>query len=238
MKGSGFAAISWPAGASVFSRAFTRIGLQGRPPDFRVEYFPYASLTHTIRFRRDVVHVRLSLAMRGAPLAAVQAVAAILLSKLYRREVPLAEMLAYRRFSRTAAAERKVRRIRRVRSRRILLPQAGQVHHLQDIYREINTRYFADGLCQPALGWSVRPWRRQLGCFDHALRQIVINQRLDRQNVPAYVVGYVLYHEMLHLQDSVRSAGCGLRPHSPEFRRRERQYHDYVRAQAFLRRHW
>lgn len=238
MKRAGARAVPFPSGAAIFSRVFTRIGLQGRPPEFHAEFFPYAGLTHTIRLRREVVYARLSPAMRRAPMAAQEAVAAILLSKLYRRRVPTAYAQAYRAFSQSAATQREVRRIRRARSRRVLLAPAGRAHDLRQMFSELNARYFAGGLRQPALGWSAQPWRRQLGCFDHALRQIVINQRLDQEQVPAYAVGYVLYHEMLHLRDSTRSAGCGLRPHSPEFRRQERQYHDYARALSFLRRRW
>jgi hypothetical protein len=50
-----------------------------------VEFRPYAGLTHTIRLREEVAIVRLSDVMRGAPLLIFEAVAAMLLARLYRR---------------------------------------------------------------------------------------------------------------------------------------------------------
>ena len=47
-------------GDRIFQRIFTRLGCQGRPPQFQVELYPYANLSHTLRLRNDVAHVRLS----------------------------------------------------------------------------------------------------------------------------------------------------------------------------------
>ena len=49
-----------PGGEQIFQRIYTRLGCEGRPPHFVVEYHPYADLTHTIRLREDTAHVRLS----------------------------------------------------------------------------------------------------------------------------------------------------------------------------------
>jgi len=86
------------------------------------------------------------------------------------------------------------------------------------------------------LGWSARVWSSQLGCFDPALGQIVINRQLDGRDVPEFVVAYVLYHEMLHQKHPLRFARCRRQSHSPEFRRQERLFADYQRAMNFLRR--
>ncbi len=40
-----------PGGAALFQRVYTRLGCEGRPPRFRVEFFPYSSLVLTIRRR-------------------------------------------------------------------------------------------------------------------------------------------------------------------------------------------
>src|SRR5713101_4687532 len=49
-----------PGGGPLFQRLFTRLGCDGRPPRFRVEFYPYSSLVLTIRRREEVVYVRLS----------------------------------------------------------------------------------------------------------------------------------------------------------------------------------
>jgi len=58
-----------PGGAPLFQRMFTRLGCEGRPPRFRVEFYSYSSLVLTIRRREDAVYVRFSDLLRRAPLA-------------------------------------------------------------------------------------------------------------------------------------------------------------------------
>ena len=47
-----------PGGAPLFQRIFTRLGCDGRPPRFRVEFYPYSSLVLTIRRREEAVAQR------------------------------------------------------------------------------------------------------------------------------------------------------------------------------------
>src|SRR5205807_7093382 len=73
-----------PGGGPLFQRMFTRLGCDGRPPRFRVEFYPYSSLVLTIRRREEVVCVRFSDLLRRAPLAVLEGAAALLLARVYR----------------------------------------------------------------------------------------------------------------------------------------------------------
>src|SRR6184192_4047737 len=75
-----------PGGGPLFQRMFTRLGCDGRPPRFRVEFYPYSSLLLTIRRREEVVYVRFSDLLRRAPLAVLEGAAALLLARVYRRK--------------------------------------------------------------------------------------------------------------------------------------------------------
>ena len=75
----------FPGGAALFQRMFTRLGCHGRPPRFRVEFYPYSSLVLTIRRREEVMYVRFSDLLHRAPLAVLEGGAALLLSRVYRR---------------------------------------------------------------------------------------------------------------------------------------------------------
>ena len=225
-----------PGGERLFQRIYTRLGCEGRPPNFIVEYHPYADLTHTIRLREDTAHVRLSDALGRAPRAVVEAAAAILLGRLYRRRPPADLIETYRRFSYARSTRRRLLLQRRRRARKMEHRPAGAHHDLAPLFERLNQRYFGSSLPQPRLGWSTRAWRTQLGCFDPALEQIIVNRQLDHRNVPEYVVAYVLYHEMLHLKHPIRFARCRRESHSAEFRSEEKQFTDYARAQRFLAR--
>jgi hypothetical protein len=223
-----------PGGERVFQRIYTRLGCEGRPPHFVVEYHTYTGLTHTIRLREDTAHVRLSDALRKAPRVVVEAAAAILLGRLYRRRPPAELLDIYRQFSYARSTRRLLQQMRQRRARRTEHRPAGTHHDLEPLFDRLNGLYFNSALTRPRLGWSARTWRTQLGCFDPALNQIVINRQLDQNGVPEYVVAYVLYHEMLHLKHPMRFARCRRESHSAMFRREERQFTDYARALRFL----
>ena len=225
-----------PGGERIFHRIYTRLGCEGRPPHFIVEYHPYTDLTHTIRLREDTAHVRLSDVLRDAPRSILEAAAAILLGRLYRRQPPSELLDTYRQFSYAQSTRRRVLKLREQRARRVEHRPAGVHHDLAPLFGALNARYFEGSLVRPRLGWSARAWRTQLGCFDPALTQIVLNRQLDSDAIPEYVVAYVLYHEMLHLKHPMKFARCRRESHSPKFRREERIFADYDRAMRFLER--
>ncbi|MGC1128295.1 MAG: SprT-like domain-containing protein [Candidatus Acidiferrales bacterium] len=223
-----------PGGDRILQRIFTRLGCDGRPPQFVVEFHPYTDLTHTIRLREHTAYVRISDALRGAPIQVVEAAAAMLLGRLYRRRVPKDAIEAYREFSYARGTREKLAELRKRRARRSEHRPAGIYFDLEPMFDSLNQRYFEGALEKPRLGWSKRVWRSQLGCFDPALRQIVINRQLDRERVPECAVAYVLYHEMLHVKHPIKFARCRRQSHSAEFRREEKKFAEYARAMKFL----
>lgn len=225
-----------PGGAQIFQRLYTRLGCDGRPPQFIVEYHPYTDLTHTIRLREDVAYVRVSDALRRAPQNVLEATAAILLSKLYRRRPPVDLIDAYRAFSHARTTRTRLLRLRRERARHSDHDPAGAHHDLEPLFAALNSEYFESVLEKPRLGWSKRAWHAQLGCFDPALGQILINRQLDHPGVPECVVAYVLYHEMLHVKHPMRFERCRRESHSAEFRKEEKRFAEYERAMKFLKR--
>ncbi|HXN23505.1 MAG TPA: M48 family peptidase [Candidatus Dormibacteraeota bacterium] len=223
-------------GAQTFQRMFTRLGIQGRPPRFEVEWFPYANLVHTIRLREDTAYVRVSDVLQRAPQEVLAAAAALLLARLYRHRAPRDLQEIYRGFVEASTTRRRIERLRMARGRRVCGGPQGAVHNLAALFTRLNQHYFSGALRQPDLGWSARAWRRQLGIFDSGIQQIVLNRRLDRVTVPGCAVEYVLYHEMLHVKHPVRRAACGLQAHSPEFRRAEKRFAEYDKARKILAR--
>lgn len=227
---------AFPGGDRIFQRIFTRLGCQGRPPQFQVELYPYANLSHTLRLRQDVARVRLSDILHQAPVTVIEAAAAILLGQMYRRRVPRELRELYRQFALAHDTRRHIARVRRQRARRIQDNPHGTAHNLDPMFVSLNVEYFEGRLRRPRLGWSARAWRSQFGCYDPSLDQIVMNKRLDRGDVPSYAVEFILYHEMLHVKHPLRAAACGLQAHSPEFRAEEKRFAHYASARKFLER--
>jgi len=223
-----------PGGERLLQRMFTRLGCQGRPPHFVAEFYPYANLTHTLRFRNGSARVRLSDLLRGAPLAVLEAAAALLLARAYRVKPPPELADLYRRHVESAGVRSRLVRIRRRRCRPVF--RVADHYAIEPMFKALNRRYFNGTLRRPRLGWSTRCWRSQMGSFDPAIDRIVLNRRLDRPEVPRFVVEYVLYHEMLHVKHPGQLARCGLRVHSAAFRAEEKLFLHYAEARRWLER--
>ena len=223
-----------PGGAALLQRVFTRLGCDGRPPRFRVDFYPYASLVLTIRRREDVVFVRFSDLLRRAPLAVLEGAAALLLSRVYRRKAPRSLVDPYLNYARSHRTRSRISQMRRGRVRLASTGPQGRHFNLEKLFEGLNQKYFSGSLQRPHIGWSVRSWRRQFGCYDPGPNQILLNRRMDHPAVPQVAVEYVLYHEMLHVKHPTRRSGCSLLSHSPEFRAEENLFADFARARRIL----
>jgi hypothetical protein len=223
-----------PGGAPLLQRVFTRLGCDGRPPRFRVEYYPYASLVLTIRRREDAVYVRFSDLLQRAPLEVLEGAAALLLSRVYRRKAPRALVEPYLNYARSDRTRSRISRMRRGRVRLASAGPRGRHFDLEQMFEQLNEKYFSGHLQRPHIGWSTRSWRRQFGCYDPGPNQILLNRRMDHPAVPQVAVEYVLYHEMLHVKHPTRRSGCSLVSHSSEFRAEEKRFAEFERARRIL----
>ncbi len=223
-----------PGGEALFQRMFTRIGCEERPPHFHVEFYPYSSLVLTIRRRGDSFYVRFSDLLFRAPLDVLEGAAALLLARVYRRRTPRALVKPYLDYARCDRTRNRISTMRRTRVRPKHTDPQGKHHDLATLFDQLNGKYFAGLLDRPNIGWSTRGWRRQFGCYDPGPNQILLNRRMDRPEVPQFVVEYVLYHEMLHVKHPTRRSGCSLISHSPQFRVEEKLFHQFAPARKFL----
>ncbi|HVP69463.1 MAG TPA: SprT-like domain-containing protein [Anaeromyxobacteraceae bacterium] len=117
----------------------------------------------------------------------------------------------------------------------------GRVHDLQEMLDRINEEHFG-GAVRARIGWGrsgARPGRRSIktGVYLHHARAIRIHPALDREDVPAFYVEAVVFHEMLHEVVPPDERGGRRVVHGPEFRRRERRFPGFARARAWEREH-
>lgn len=84
------------------------------------------------------------------------------------------------------------------------------------------------------LTWTAGANFRRLGYCSPVMKVVAISSVFDRDDVPEYLLDYVVYHECLHLRQGYRP--FVRRFHDAEFRRQERLYPRWQEAeQAFLR---
>lgn len=204
---------------------------------FNIEFYPYARLSNTIRFRKGLVLVRISDLLQDAPLEILDIVLKTLVYKLCRKRVPEELKQIYREYTDRPELLSRARAIRRRRGRKEIRPAAGKNFDLRKIFEELNREYFDSPVQIRQLGWSSGRSRRILGHYDPAHEAIVLNRRLDHPLVPGYVVAYVLYHEMLHVQVGSESRNGRRRHHSARFREAESRFAELKLARDFIERH-
>src|SRR6202140_712540 len=223
-----------PGGSALFQRVFTRLGCNGRPPRFRVEFYPYSSLVLTIRRREEAMYVRFSDLLQRAPLPVLEGGAALLLSRVYRRKAPRDVVEPYLEYARSHKTRNRISRMRSGRVRVRHGDPQGRHFDLSKLFDELNVKYFDGALQRPRIGWSGGGWWREFGCYDPGPNQILLNRRMDHPAVPQVAVEYVLYHEMLHVKHPTRRSGCSLVSHSTEFRAEEKRFAEFDRARRVL----
>jgi hypothetical protein len=110
----------------------------------------------------------------------------------------------------------------------------GVCYDLRDAFARVNKAYFAGKQSMPHLVWSETHTYRKFGHYDKTRDLVMVSTTLDAPDIPAYVVDFVVYHELLHRELGVRRVNGRRRIHTPEFRQRERRFRKYDKAQAML----
>lgn len=213
-----------------FAEAFRQITKRQVSPEIHVAFYPFAGLNHTIRVRRQKVYVRVSDILKDAPPQVCRALAFILVSKLFKKEVIEEYERMYRQYAYQPSVLRASDLARQKRGRKILTGTIGRVYNLDKMFAKINRRYFANDLSKPTLSWSVRRTKRILGHHDYVHDTIVISRSLDATNIPEYVVEYVLFHEMLHMKHRPRVVNGRRIYHTAAFRADERRFAKFEEA--------
>jgi hypothetical protein len=197
-------------------------------------FYPYIGLTHTIRRKGSVWIVRISDHCRHAPRPVLEAIVAILASKIMRRKPGQKYWNAYELFRTSPSVLESVRNRRLQEGRKRIASHEGKCHSLQDISQEVNRRYFNNQVGISRIGWGVRMAWARLGHYDPVHHTITLSPALDSPKVPKFVVSYIVYHEMLHTIFEDTSDRRTKRHHPREFRRVEKAYPDYDKAKKFL----
>ena len=201
----------------------------------RLEFYPFANVNNTIRMRNGELHVRLSDLLEGAPETVLDSIAHILLAKIYRKRVEPKHMARYRRYVAGHDISAKAHLVRQIRGRKRIDSPQGDVFHLEEIFEDLNRRFFHGLLARPRMTWSKVRSRRSLAHYDPAHNAIVVSRVFDHPDVPLYAVEYIVYHEMLHLKHPVKLHGSRRCVHGKEFQAEEKLFPQVEQAKAFLK---
>jgi len=220
----------------IYARVFRALRPRTPLPEMRVEFCQFANADSSVSLRDGRLRVRISDLLAGAPAPVIEALAFILLGKLYRKPVPRMYAHRYRLYMNRRDVRRQADLVRQIRGRKFLSGPAGEHHNLEEIFERLNAQYFDGLLGRPQLGWSRQAARGMLGHFDPAHNAIIISRIFDRPGVPPLALEYVVFHEMLHLRFPVNHAGARRRVHTREFREAEKKFSRLREAKEMLKR--
>ncbi|HZT29759.1 MAG TPA: SprT-like domain-containing protein [Bryobacteraceae bacterium] len=221
--------------AEIYARVFRALRPRTSLPEFRVEFCRFANADSFIRLEDGRVHVRITDLLEGAPAPVQEALAYILIGKLFRRPIPRLYTHRYRLYLNRRDMRRQMHLVRQMRGRKFVSGPVGKHRNLEEVFEQLNARHFHGLLGRPRLGWSRRPSRSMLGHFDPSHNAIIISSIFDDPNVPLLTLEYVLFHEMLHLRFPVDHSGARRRVHTREFRAAEREFPYLKEAKEMLK---
>lgn len=219
----------------IFAEQYRLLRPRAPIPPVHARYYRFTSLNTTIRLREGALYANLSDLLEGAPETVLQAIAHILLAKLYRKPVDTAHAARYKRFTLSESVMRQTEQIRQLRGRKRLLSPKGKRWDLEEVFDSLNTRFFYGLLGRPVLTWSGHSALRLLGHYDAAHNTIMVSRVFDRPDTPRYAVEYLLYHEMLHLKHPVTVRKGRRCVHPKEFQEEEKLFPELDAAKAYLK---
>ncbi len=219
----------------IFRRVHREIRPRSPLPPIAVEFKQFANADSHVRLAEGRIEVRITDLLEGAPAPVTEALAHILLGKLYRRPAEKQFNHRYRLYLNRKDMRRRIGLVRQARGRKVHTGPEGSEHHLEEVFEELNARHFGGMMARPALGWSHSRSRTRLGHFDPSHNMIMISRVFDDPRTPRLALEYVMFHEMLHLQYPVDHRGSRRCVHTPEFKAHEKLFPQFREARALLK---
>jgi len=219
----------------IYHRVFRQLRPRTAVPTVHIEFRRYANANAQVRLESGTLRLRFADTLQSAPESVMEALAEILLAKLFRRPVPPQSNERYRRYLNRRDIRRNLDLVRQIRGRKRVEGPQGVRYDLNQIFEELNFRYFHGLMARPILGWSPYASRTLLGHYDPSHNAIVLSRILDRTDTPRLAVEYVLFHEMLHLRYPAEHRGARRRVHTRDFKDAERQFEGFAEAKMLLK---
>lgn len=221
--------------AQIFARVFRILRPRTPLPEIEISWRKYASVNSSVRLENGRLSLKISDLLQGSPAPVMEALAYILLGKLYRKPIAKAHLHRYNLYLSRRDVRRDLHLARQTRGRKFVSGPQGQVRDLAQIFNGLNQRYFNGMMACPQLGWSRTRSRNLLGHFDPCHNAIIISRIFDSPQVPIVALEFVMYHEMLHLRHPAEYRGARRCVHTPEFKKSEREFAGWKEAGDLLK---
>jgi hypothetical protein len=228
-------ALFFESAEEIFRRVHREVRPRSPVVAIQVAFEAFANANSDVRLVESRLQFRVSDVLETAPAPVLEALAHILIGKLYRRPAAAHYVHRYRLYLNRKDVRRKIGAIQVERGRKVHKGPHGIFHNLEEVFEELNARHFGGMMARPALGWSHVRSRTRLGHFDPAHNMIMISRIFDDFRTPKLALEYVMFHEMLHLHYPVEHSGARRCVHTAEFRAHEKLFPRFEEAKALLK---
>src|SRR5687768_1249195 len=129
----------------LFERVFAEVqprSRRGAAMSIEVRFCRFANANSLIRMRDGHVEVRISDILEAAPTAILEALAYILVSKLFCREIPPAFHNRYRRYLNRKEVRYTLHLVRKTRGRKFISGPRGEHFDLDALFEDLNFEFF------------------------------------------------------------------------------------------------
>ena len=198
---------------------------------FNAQFYPYKNVSHTIRIKNETIFLRISDKLKNAPDEILKSITNILFNKLFRIKTPTSVRKTYRDYLGHHIIPYVKNSKTKVSSRYKAL---GTYYDLDSVFDKVNNKYFFSNIKKPIIGWSFNESTRRLGFYDHERNLLVVSKIFDHRKVPAYVVEYIMYHEILHIVHPAKRSNGRRVVHPREFKNQEILFKEYKQATNWL----
>jgi predicted metal-dependent hydrolase len=228
-------ALFFESPVEMYRRIFLRVRPHSALPEVEVSFKRYANANSRIKLAQGRLVVEISDLLESAPTPVQEALAHILISKLYRQIPDAREETVYRRYLNRSDVRRVLEAVKQERGRKQVRSPKGSQYDLSEIFEILNFEHFHGLMARPNLGWSLRSAHATLGHYDASHNMIVLSSLLDSPEAPELAVRYVMFHEMLHVKYPTNYRAGRRCVHTPEFKSAERKFPQYKAARAALK---
>lgn len=221
---------------AIFARVFRTLRSRTAVPAIEIQWRKYASVNSSVRLENGKLLLKISDLLEASPPAVIEALAFILLGKLFRKPASRAHVHRYNLYLNRRDVRRDMHLTRQIRGRKFISGPKGEVYDLSEVFADLNRRYFDGMMAAPELGWSRTRNKRLLGHYDPCHNAIVISRIFDHKSVRKIALEFVMYHEMLHLRYPTEYRGARRCIHTPEFKKAEKKFEGWKEAGELLTR--
>lgn len=112
----------------------------------------------------------------------------------------------------------------------------GRAFDLNRVFEKVNREYFDGKMEKPSCHWNQTLTLAKFGHYQPSRDRVMISVTLDDENIPTFVVEFVMYHELLHKKHGAKWGNGKRYVHTKAFKEEERKFRYFKEAEAYLQR--